>query len=74
VSVAKGEQTKVKTAIQLPKRVEAPVAAGQVLGEMVATLDGNELARVKLVAAVEVPKANLWESIWQGMRRVFTMD
>jgi D-alanyl-D-alanine carboxypeptidase (penicillin-binding protein 5/6) len=55
VSVAKGEQSKVKTEIRLPKRVEAPVAEGQTVGEMIATLDGKEIGRMSLVASVAVP-------------------
>jgi serine-type D-Ala-D-Ala carboxypeptidase (penicillin-binding protein 5/6) len=74
VSVAKGEQSRVKTEVRLAKRVEAPVAQGQVLGEMVATLDGKELAKVKLVAAAAVPKASLWESILHGIKQVFTVE
>jgi serine-type D-Ala-D-Ala carboxypeptidase (penicillin-binding protein 5/6) len=74
VSVAKGEQAKVKTEVKLNKRVEAPVTAGQVLGEMIATMDGKEIGRVHLVAKVAVPRANLWEAIWNGVKRVFTIS
>lgn len=74
VSVAKGEQAKVKMQVTLKKKVEAPVEAGQVLGEMIATMDGKEIARMPLVAAQAVPKANVWESLLQNMKSVFTID
>ena len=74
VSVRKGEQGKVKTEVRLPKRVEAPVAAGQVVGEMVALVDGKEVAKVRLVAATEVPKASLWDTMRYTMKRVFSIE
>ncbi len=73
VSVAKGEQNKVKTELHLKGRVEAPVDAGQVIGHMVATLNGKEIGRVDLVAAKPVGKANLWQSVIYHMKRVFTI-
>ncbi|HYG58765.1 MAG TPA: D-alanyl-D-alanine carboxypeptidase family protein [Symbiobacteriaceae bacterium] len=74
VSVRKGEQGKVKTEVRLPKRIDAPVQAGQVVGEMVAIMDGKEIAKVKLVTAAEVQKANLWDSIVRSFKSVFSID
>lgn len=74
VSVAKGEKGKVKAEVQLPKRLDAPVQAGQVVGEMIATMDGKEIARMKLVAAEGVPKANMWETVVYQLKHVFTAE
>jgi serine-type D-Ala-D-Ala carboxypeptidase (penicillin-binding protein 5/6) len=74
VSVGKGEKARVKSEVKLAKKVDAPVQAGQVLGEIIATLDGKELAKMQLVAQVEVPKANLWESILSHMKNVFVSE
>lgn len=73
VSVAKGEQGKVKTELRLSARVEAPVEAGQVVGHMVATMDGKEVGRVDLVAATAVGRANLWQTLMYHTRRVFSL-
>ena len=73
VSVAKGEQRKVKTEVRLRGRVEAPVKAGMAVGEIVATLDGKEIGRVDLVAAEAVPKANMFQMMIQQVGRVFTL-
>ncbi len=71
VSVAKGEQSKVKAEVRLPKRVEAPIAKGQKIGEIVALLDGKEVARMELVASAAVERANLWETVLQHIKGVF---
>lgn len=72
VGTLKGQQDKLQSEVRLPKSVEAPVAAGQVLGEMVATLDGQEVARVPLVAAQEVPRATMWESFVLQVKGLFS--
>ncbi len=73
VSVAKGEEKKVRMETRLELRVEAPVRAGQKVGEAVALLDGKAIARVDLVTAQAVPKANLWEMLLFGFRDTFSL-
>jgi D-alanyl-D-alanine carboxypeptidase (penicillin-binding protein 5/6) len=73
VGVAKGEQGKVKTEVKLAERVEAPVTEGQVIGEIVAAIDGREVARMPLVAARAVERANLWQMIGAQVRNLFTI-
>jgi len=73
VSVAKGEQGKVKTEVRLRTRVEAPVPAGMPVGEIVATMDGKELGRVDLVAAEAVPKATVVQMMILQVGRVFSL-
>ncbi|MFS8641092.1 MAG: D-alanyl-D-alanine carboxypeptidase [Symbiobacteriaceae bacterium] len=74
VSVPKGSQDRVKWEVRLPKQVAAPIAQGQAVGEIVATLDGQEVGRMALVAPEAVGKANLWQSVVQTMRNVFSFD
>jgi D-alanyl-D-alanine carboxypeptidase (penicillin-binding protein 5/6) len=73
VSVAKGEQGKVKTEVRLPRKVEAPLARGQAVGEIVALLDGKEIGRMDLVVPAAVERANLWETMLQHMKAIFTL-
>lgn len=73
VSVPKGEQSKVKTRIEMKKQVEAPLTAGQVVGEIVALMEEKEIARMPLVAAAAVEKASLWQTITYHMKSVFTL-
>ena len=41
---------------------------------MIATLDGKEIAKMPLVAAVDVPEANLWETMIHHVKSLFTID
>lgn len=72
VGTLKGQQDKLKPEVRLPKSIEAPVTAGQSLGEIVALVDGQEVARMPLVAAQEVPRATFWESLLLQTKRLFS--
>ncbi len=73
VAVRKGQEKKVKTQVTLPANVVAPLARGAKLGEMAVTLDGKEIARVPLVAAEAVPRANFFRSLWMTFTRLINM-
>lgn len=74
VSVPKGSQDKVKWEVRLPRQVAAPLEKGQVVGEIVATLEGQEVGRIELVAPEAVGKANLWQSVVHTVRGIFSFD
>lgn len=72
VSVLKGKQSHVKAEVKLKAgRVEAPVRAGQVLGEIIATLDGKEVGRANLVARQAVERTNLFGTMLYYLGRAF---
>lgn len=56
--VPKGTQGSVESVPDIPARVSAPIQAGQKLGEIVYTFNGEELGRSDLVAANDVEKAS----------------
>lgn len=56
-SCAAAEGETLSTALELSGSVRAPVRAGDKLGEMVVTLNGEELARIALRAAEDVAAA-----------------
>jgi serine-type D-Ala-D-Ala carboxypeptidase (penicillin-binding protein 5/6) len=47
----------------LPEKVEAPLPAGQEVGQAVVMLDGVELGRVPLLLVEELPKGNWWNRL-----------
>ncbi|WP_083462955.1 D-alanyl-D-alanine carboxypeptidase family protein [Calditerricola satsumensis] len=53
-----------QTTVELPERVLAPVKAGDVLGHVVVTKQGQEVARLDLVAPVDVGAATFGQ-LWQ---------
>lgn len=63
----KGTKPNTSTIIKLNDNITAPIAQGQELGQMIAMLDGKEVARTPIVAAQAVEKAGLVERIWQSV-------
>ncbi len=59
--VAKGEKDSVKSAVQMNKKVELPLKAGQKIGKLTIMQDGKEIASYPLVAAQAVEKASFKE-------------
>lgn len=70
VSVAKGEEGKVVMRVDTKSDLQAPVALGSVVGQLVALLDGRELGRMDLLAAAAVARATPWTSIRDGFGRL----
>ncbi|NLJ59332.1 MAG: D-alanyl-D-alanine carboxypeptidase [Firmicutes bacterium] len=64
--VPRGEEDKVRHEIALPRKVDAPVAKGQKIGEMLAvTEDGSNLGRIDLIASEEVKRGNILRVIFR---------
>ena len=58
----------VETGVHLPDGIEAPVSAGQVLGDARLLCGGRELARCDLVAAADVPRRSFGQSVRRLLR------
>ncbi|MGM9577838.1 MAG: D-alanyl-D-alanine carboxypeptidase family protein [Evtepia sp.] len=67
--LAKGDAAKVTTTVNLPDSVQAPVTQGQELGTLTVLVDGQEKAKLPLVARDEVPRLSLPE-VYQGLLRI----
>lgn len=64
--VPRGEEEKVRREIAMPQKVDAPVAKGQKVGEMLAvTEDGSILGRISLVASEEVKSGSALRVIFR---------
>ncbi len=63
--VKKGNKDKVEAKLELPDAVGAPVAKGEVLGEVVFTIDGEEVARRTIHAKDEVKRIQLFQMYWR---------
>lgn len=59
VLVPKGERDRLTREVRLPARVVAPVRRGQALGHVVVRRGEEELGRLELVAARDVPRLGL---------------
>ncbi len=62
VLIAKGREKDVKTHINLPKSLNAPVKKGEIIGEIIVSLDGKNIARTDLIAGSNVKKRNIFDN------------
>ncbi|AQS58542.1 D-alanyl-D-alanine carboxypeptidase family protein [Desulforamulus ferrireducens] len=72
--VAKGQEKTVEGKINLPDKLDAPIAKGQVVGNYVVTKDGQEVLKVDLLAAQEVKKASPLQLLNDMLDRVYSME
>lgn len=68
-TVEKGQEDRVTSTVVLRKDLVAPVAGGSKVGEVVFSVDGQEVGRMSLVAKSDVPKGNIFRVIWDSVLR-----
>lgn len=77
VLIQKGQNKDIVQSIQLTNNVNAPVSAGQVLGNVTYSLNGNEIGKVNIVAEKSVEKNTTFNMIeyvffnWLSLLRYF---
>lgn len=71
--VKKGNRDKVEAQVTLPESVTAPIAAGAPLGEIVFTIDGQEIGRKEIVAQDEVKRINPFQMYWKMLQKWMAM-
>ena len=57
--VKKGESKNVEQTINIPEIISAPINKGDVIGNIVYTIDGNEVAKVNIIANESEEKNNI---------------
>lgn len=70
VTVERGFDVTPERRLELPDKLLAPIEAGQVVGELVVTVDGREVGRVDAVASSAVPRGTVWTIVLQTTRRL----
>ena len=68
--VKKGELASITARAELPEKLEAPVAAGQQVGELILEREGERLTALPLTAAEDIPRltwADLFERLLAGV-------
>lgn len=70
ITVPRGSQVKAERELHVPKQLQAPVTAGQVVGELIIRLDGEEVQRIDVVAAHDVERGSAWIIFLRTARRL----
>ncbi|KAF1690761.1 serine-type D-Ala-D-Ala carboxypeptidase, partial [Pseudoxanthomonas jiangsuensis] len=66
VSVPRGRYAELKPSMEVPKSLVAPIAAGQPVGTVKVTLDGQVVAQAPLVAIAAVEEAGFFKRLWDA--------
>ncbi len=59
--VPKGAEKRIKTTVELPQRLAAPIASGSTVGSVCYELDGKNLGRIDIKTAEEAEKINFFD-------------
>ena len=70
ILIEKGLQAAVTRTVTLAERVEAPVAAGQQLGTLTISANGETLAEIPIIAPEAVARLTWWELTCRLLRRL----
>lgn len=63
VTVPRRQYDKLNARTEIQPNLEAPIAKGQKVGEVVIELDGEVMTRQPLVALEEVPEGGIWRTV-----------
>ncbi len=67
ITVPRGTYDELESTLDMPATLEAPVAEGQPLAELVVKLDGEELLREPVRALEDNPTGSLWQRMRDGV-------
>lgn len=74
VIVEKGKADRVEVTYDLPAELPAPVRAGQQIGSVTYTLDGEVIGKGAVTADADVPKITFREILFRMFRHILTGD
>lgn len=72
VTMPKGQADKIKTQLVVQPKLNAPLAQGQVVGKLVASLDGKVIAEKPLVALKAVEEASFFARMIDHIKMFFS--
>ncbi|KHF78480.1 D-alanyl-D-alanine carboxypeptidase [Acinetobacter sp. neg1] len=72
VTMPKGQADKIKTQLVVQPKLNAPLAKGQVVGKLVASLDGKVIAEKPLVALKPVEEAGFFARMFDHIKMFFS--
>lgn len=71
VTIPRGKQDKLQAEVAVDKIIEAPVADRETLGNLVITLDGEQILSQPVVAMMAIDEGGFFTRIWDGIRLFF---
>ncbi|WP_371922657.1 D-alanyl-D-alanine carboxypeptidase family protein [Simiduia sp. 21SJ11W-1] len=71
LTIPRGAEDKLKAELQIPEVIKAPLAAGEQMGKLTITLDGETLYEEPLVVKDDIAKAGFFARLWDGIKLFF---
>ncbi len=71
-TIPRGKRDALQAAMNLDRVIKAPLAAGQPVGELVVTLDGETITRTPLVVLEAVEQGGIFKRLWDWLVLFFT--
>lgn len=72
MTLPRGQANEIKTQISVQPNLNAPLKQGQVIGKMIATLDGKVIAEKPLVALNAVEEAGFFSRMFDHIKLFFS--
>lgn len=67
VTIPRGAKDNLKAEMMIDAQIEAPVAEGQALGELVVSLDGEQIFKGDLVALNSIDQSGFFSRLWDSV-------
>ncbi|NMC57641.1 MAG: D-alanyl-D-alanine carboxypeptidase [Eubacteriaceae bacterium] len=71
---AKGAKDNAEIKIDVPKKINAPIKTGDVLGTMTVTKDGAELGKCNITAKTDIAKTSIFKYIGRTVKSFFKVN
>ncbi len=72
MTIPRGQHDDLEAVMNIDEVIKAPVTKGKEYGELVVTLDGDELLREPLVALQSVEEGGVFKRLWHSIVLFFT--
>ncbi|MCX7821819.1 MAG: D-alanyl-D-alanine carboxypeptidase [Syntrophobacterales bacterium] len=70
--VPRGEEKKIKTVVEIPSELTAPVKVGQTVGKVILYKGDEIVETIPIVAGEDVQRAGFFKRVWHSIQRLFT--
>ena len=67
LTIPRGKHKELEAALSVDEVLTAPISEGQEYGELVVSLDGEELVRTPLVALQSVEEGGILKRLWDAI-------
>ena len=71
VTISRGARNQLESVIDLDSVVKAPVSAGDELGRIKVSFEGEVLVDQPVLALVDVPEGGFFKRIWDAVKLFF---